>query len=214
MEETLKLLKQKGIVCCVISILITVVIMICAFSGLKSMLPFMRTELNAAYFDDAQISEYSPESSPKQNAKGEVLISSIAPFSRNDIVGSITLGSIELDLCYDCDDIALMKRARLESGKYPGEIGISRIYAYKNSITPLALINPGDTIEISMPYGAYTFTVKEVKNQIPVSDSSLTSSDIKRGIVIYTDTQETYGISGKCTAVFAELTSGPKITNG
>lgn len=214
MEETLKLLKKKGIICFVISILITTAIMICSFSGLKSILPFTRTELNAAYFADAQIKEYSPEYSPKQNSDGEILISSISPFSCNDLAGTITIGNIELDLCYDCDDIVLMKRARLESGKYPGEIGVSRIYAYKNSLSPLALVNPGDTVEISMPYGEYTFTVKEVKNRISVSDSSLTSAGIKRGIVIYTDTQETYGISGKCTAVFAELTSGPKITNG
>lgn len=143
---------------------------------------------------------------------GEIKKSDIIFDESNAIAGSVKIGSKEVPLVYDADNASLSNAVSIsENGKYIGETGTAYVYGIK-SVVDINAFHTGQEVEVKTVYGKYVFTVSEIKT-VPFEYKIFSmNTDVKRGLVLYTNAKSGFGVSSSMSAVVMEMKSGPTVT--
>lgn len=144
-------------------------------------------------------------------ADGVVKKSEMAGFESNALIGSIELGTAQIPLVYDADSINLSGAVSvLPEGNYIGETGVAYVYGIKSVIDANAF-HTGQDISVNTFYGTYVFTVADIRT-VPYKNMLFSmNTNVKKGLVLYTNSGSGYGISSSLSAVVLEMKSGPTV---
>lgn len=179
-----------------------------------SMLPFVaaffplsKQEIAIADFEQGH-QDIGFESSPGSGTlkKADILFG-----ESNKSVGAVTVNGVNIPLVYDADGVSLTDALSLSpKGNYIGETGCAYAYGVK-SVLSVNMFHSGQDIEVLTEYGSYVFTVVDIKTFS--SEYSVYSADTgtKKGLVLYTNADNGYGISSSYKAVVMDMKSGPVV---
>lgn len=144
-------------------------------------------------------------------ADGVVKKSETAGFESNTLIGSVEIGSSQIPIVYDADNVSLSGAVSvLPDGNYIGETGAAYVYGIKSVIDTNAF-HTGQDINVKTIYGIYVFTVTDIRT-VPYKPVLFSmNTNVKRGLVLYTNSDSGYGISSSLRAVVMEMKSGPAV---
>lgn len=146
-----------------------------------------------------------------EKTDGVVKKSEISGFERNALIGTIEIGGAQLPLVYDADNVSLSGAASvMPGGKYIGETGCAYVYGYK-SVIDVDDYRVGQNINVKTAYGTYVFTVSDIKTVSSQSEIYYMNTGVKRGLVLYTNKDNGYGIGSEFDAVVMEMKTGPSV---
>ena len=157
----------------------------------------------------------------KVKADGVVKKSETAGFERNTLIGSVEIGSAQIPIVYDADNVSLSGAVSvLPDGDYIGETGTAYVYGIKSVVDTNAFHTGQDInvktiygiyVNIKTIYGIYVFTVTDIRT-VPYKHVLFSmNTNVKRGLVLYTNSDSGYGISSSLRAVVMEMKSGPAV---
>lgn len=144
-------------------------------------------------------------------ADGVVKKSETAGFESNTLIGSVEIGSSQIPIVYDADNVSLSGAVSvLPDGNYIGKTGAAYVYGIKSVIDTNAF-HTGQDINVKTIYGIYVFTVTDIRT-VPYKHVLFSmNTNVKRGLVLYTNSDSGYGISSSLRAVVMEMKSGPAV---
>ncbi len=129
----------------------------------------------------------------------------------NKSVGAVTVNGVNIPLVYDADGVSLTDALSVSpKGNYIGETGCAYAYGVK-SVLSVNMFHTGQDIEVLTEYGSYVFTVVDVKTFSSEYSIYSAGTGTKRGLVLYTNTDNGYGISSSYKAVVMDMKSGPVV---
>lgn len=209
MSKLKKTLIQKTVAAPLVIGAVTAVLFFVMLPVVSGLFPLSDEKLELAGFEQPLQETAADYSTVKTD--GVVKKSEMTGFESNTLIGSVEIGSAQIPLVYDADNVSLSDAVSLSpEGKYIGETGTAYAYGIK-SVVDTNAFHTGQEVNVKTVYGTYVFTVLEIRT-VPFKHMLFSmNTNVKRGLVLYTNSNSSYGISSSLSAVVMEMKSGPTV---
>lgn len=210
MNKNKKTLIQKAVIAPLVIGAVTAVLFFIMLPVVSGLFPLSKQEIKIADFQQNH-TDIALDKSTLQT-DGSVKKSNIIYDERNQLIGSVAAGGVDIPLLYDADNVSLTSALSFSSeGDYIGETGCAYVYGYR-SLLDINSFFEGQEVEVATQYGRYIFVVSQIKTVSAEYMVYSMNTGVKRGLVLYTNADGGYGISNSFDAVVMELKSGPAVT--
>ena len=146
------------------------------------------------------------------NDQGEITIDQLLNIQDNTLLGEIEYQGNSVRVIYNCNDASLIEASTLvDKGNYVGEIGCAKIYGYGANMSQIMNVGVDEIVHITMPYGNYEYKCVEKSVAKNDWDAARKNIEVSRGLILYCDDADDYGISGEYDIALFEMVSGPKV---
>lgn len=200
---------QKAVIAPLVIGAVTAVLFFSMLPIVSVLIPVSKQNIVMADFEQGlqEIAiDYSSVKTDGELKKADALL-----YESNKATGLINVNGKEIPLVYNADNSVLSGAISiLPEGNYIGEIGCAYAYGFK-SVLDIASFQVGQNVEVKTNYGSYVFSVSNIRT-VP-SEQSIYSMNtgVKRGLVLYTNTNNGFGVSSSFSAVVLEMKSGPLV---
>lgn len=197
-----KLINSAAILPAVIAVAATIIFF--AVTGALD-LPFTESESIFAEYESADtVTAQTVDIKESTIKKSELTLP-----KKNMVIGTVNYSDKSMELIFGANDKNAMDRFDLDpAGKLMGETGTTAASCYKNNASFLNSLKKGDTIEISTYYGDYRYRVVNTLVADNASQAVKAGDGIGKALVLYTDAENSPGISEQCFAVVCQMTEG------
>lgn len=209
MNKKKKTLIQKTVAAPLIIGAVTAVLFFIMLPVVSGLFPLSQEKLEIADFEQP-LQEIAIDYSTVK-ADGVVKKSEMAGFESNTLIGSVEIGEAQIPIVYDADNASLSGAVSISpDGNYIGETGCAYVYGYK-SVVDMNAFYIGQEITVKTVYGLYTFTVADMKTVSSQYAVYSMNTGVKKGLVLYTNTNNGYGVSSEFNTVVMEMKTGPSV---
>lgn len=209
MSKLKRTLIQKAVIAPAVIGAVTAALFFASLPVAAELFPLDDKEIGIAEFEQGlQETAFVKGNAP---AEGKLKKSDILFKEKNKCIGCIELSGKSIPIAADADSVSLLNALSFSSkGNYIGEVGCAYVYGF-NSVLNTGVLSVNSDVKVETEYGSFVFTVKEIKKAASEYDVYSSATDVSRGLMLYTNTDNGVGISSSFDAVVMEMKSGPSV---